>query len=66
MAVLERLRATAPHILFRNTDQPMHLRTIDRWGVPRATYRAFPHALALDRRGNALTVNEHRLGAFED
>ena len=46
----------------------MHYLTIDRWRS-RAAYDAFVHAsgpayAALDRRGDALTVNEHRLGAF--
>jgi len=43
--------------------------TIDRW-ISRAAYEAFVRAVgpahaALDRRGDALTVRERRLGAFD-
>ncbi len=46
----------------------MRYLTIDRWRS-RAAYEAFlrstePLYAALDRRGDALTVSEHRLGAF--
>jgi hypothetical protein len=44
--------------------------TIDRW-VSRAAYETFVQAdpaayAALDRRGDALTVRERRLGSFDD
>ncbi len=47
----------------------MHYLTIDRWRS-RAAYEAFvraagPAYAALDRRGDALTVRERRLGAFD-
>jgi hypothetical protein len=46
----------------------MRYLTIDRWRS-RAAYEAFvrssgPLYAALDRRGEALTASEHRLGAF--
>jgi hypothetical protein len=48
----------------------MHYLTIDRWRS-RAAFDAFVRASrpayeALDLRGDALTVREHRLGAFDD
>jgi hypothetical protein len=48
----------------------MHYLTIDRWRS-RAAFDAFvrtsgPAYGALDLRGDALTVREHRLGAFDD
>ena len=56
-------------LLFRDTDRPMRYLTIDRW-LSRAAYDAFvrasgPAYAALDLRGGALTVSEHRLGAFD-
>jgi hypothetical protein len=48
----------------------MHYLTIERW-VSRAPYEAFvvraagPTYAALDRRGDALTVRERRLGSFD-
>ena len=56
--------------LFRDTARPMRYLTIDRW-LSRAAYEAFalasgPAYAALDRRGEALTVREHRLGTFGD
>ena len=55
--------------LLRDTAQPMLYLTIDRW-ISRAAYEAFvragePAYAALDRRGDALTVRERRLGAFD-
>jgi heme-degrading monooxygenase HmoA len=55
--------------LFRDTARPMHYLTIDRW-LSRAAYEAFDRGsgsayAALDRRGDALTVRESRLGAFD-
>ena len=55
--------------LFRDTARPMHYLTIDRW-LSRAAYEAFDRGsgsayTALDRRGDALTVRESRLGAFD-
>ena len=55
--------------LYRDTARPMLYLTIDRW-LSRAAYEAFARAAgpayaALDRRGDALTVREHRLGAFD-
>ena len=55
--------------LLRDTAQPMLYLTIDRW-ISRAAYEAFVRAVepayaALDRRGDALTVRERRLGAFD-
>ncbi len=57
-------------LLFCDTDRPLHYLTIDRWRS-RAAYEAFTHAsapayAALDLRGDALTVSEHRLGVFDD
>ena len=54
--------------LYRDTARPMLYLTIDRW-VSRAAYEAFvqtagPDYAALDRRGDALTVRERRVGAF--
>jgi len=56
-------------LLFRNTDRPTRYLTIDRWRS-RAAYDAFVRAsgaayAALDRRGDALTVSERYLGAFD-
>jgi heme-degrading monooxygenase HmoA len=55
--------------LLRDTAQPLLYLTIDRW-ISRAAYKAFlqtagPAYAALDRRGDALTVRERRLGAFD-
>jgi heme-degrading monooxygenase HmoA len=55
--------------LLRDTARPMLYLTIDRW-LSRAAYEAFfstagPAYAALDRRGDALTVRERRLGAFD-
>ena len=55
--------------LFRDTARPMHYLTIDRW-TSLAAYEAFarvsePAYTDLDRRGDALTVSERRLGAFD-
>ncbi len=55
--------------LFHDTGQPMLYLTIDRW-LSRAAYEAFlqtagPAYAALDRRGDALTVRERHLGAFD-
>ena len=55
--------------LFRDTARPMLYLSIDRW-VSRAAYEAFvqtagPAYAALDRRGDALTARERRVGAFE-
>ena len=54
--------------LLRDTARPMLYLTIDRW-LSRAAYEAFTRAAGpayagLDRRGDALTVRERRLGAF--
>ena len=55
--------------LLRDTARPMLYLTIDRW-LSRVAYEAFARAAgpayaALDRRGDALTVRERRLGAFD-
>jgi heme-degrading monooxygenase HmoA len=55
--------------LFRDADRPTRWLTVDRWRS-RASYEAFiqsagPAYAALDRRGDALTVRERRLGAFD-
>lgn len=55
--------------LFRRADRPTRYLTIDRWRS-RASYEAFvqaakPAYAALDCRGDALTVHERRLGAFD-
>ena len=55
--------------LLRDTARPTLYLTIDRW-LSRAAYEAFvraagPAYAALDRRGDALTVRERRLGAFD-
>ena len=54
--------------LLRDTARPMLYLTIDRW-LSRTAHEAFARAAgpayaALDRRGEALTVHERRLGAF--
>ena len=54
--------------LYRDAARPMLYLTIDRW-LSRAAYEAFartagPAYAALDRRGDALTVRERRLGSF--
>jgi heme-degrading monooxygenase HmoA len=54
-------------LLFRDTDRPTRYLTIDRWRS-RAAFDAFveaagPAYAALDRRGDALTVRERRIGA---
>ena len=56
-------------LLFRDTDRPTRYLTVDRW-QSRAAFAAFVDAAssayaALDRQGGALTVREHRLGAFD-
>jgi heme-degrading monooxygenase HmoA len=56
-------------LLFRDTDHPTRYLTIDRWRS-RAAFDAFvesagPAYAALDRRGDALTVSERRLGAID-
>ena len=56
-------------LLFRDTDRPTRYLTVDRW-QSRAAFDAFVEATssayaALDRQGDALTVREHRLGAFD-
>jgi heme-degrading monooxygenase HmoA len=56
-------------LLFRDTDRPTRYLTIDRWRS-RAAFDAFietagPAYAALDLRGDALTVREHRIGAFD-
>jgi heme-degrading monooxygenase HmoA len=56
-------------LLFRDTDRPTRYLTIDRWRS-RAAFDAFvgeagPAYTALDRRGDALTVRERRLGALD-
>jgi heme-degrading monooxygenase HmoA len=55
--------------LFRDTARPTHYLTVDRW-LSRAAYEAFARAsgsdyTALDRRGDALTVRERRLGSLD-
>ena len=55
--------------LLRDTARPMLYLTIDRW-LSRTAHEAFARAAgpayaALDRRGEALTVHERRLGAFD-
>jgi heme-degrading monooxygenase HmoA len=55
--------------LFRDTARPTRYLTVDRW-LSRAAYEAFARAsgsayAALDRRGDALTVRERRLGSFD-
>jgi heme-degrading monooxygenase HmoA len=55
--------------LFRDVDRPMHYLTVDRW-LSRAAYDAFVLAsgsayAALDRRSDALTVRERRLGSLD-
>ena len=54
--------------LWRDADQPDAYLTIDRW-TSRAAYEAFLEArradyAALDARGDALTVEEERLGTL--
>ncbi len=56
-------------LLFRDTDRPTRYLTIDRWRS-RAAFDTFfeaagPVYVALDRRGDALTVRERRIGAFD-
>jgi heme-degrading monooxygenase HmoA len=56
-------------LLFRDTDRPTRYLTVDRW-QSRAAFDACVDAAssayaALDRQGDALTVREHRLGAFD-
>jgi heme-degrading monooxygenase HmoA len=56
-------------LLFRDTDRPTRYLTVDCWRS-RAAYDAFVQAsgsayAALDRRGDALTVRERRLGALD-
>jgi heme-degrading monooxygenase HmoA len=56
-------------LLFRDTDRPTRYLTVDRWRS-RAAFDAFveattPAYAALDRRGDALTVRERRIGAFD-
>jgi heme-degrading monooxygenase HmoA len=56
-------------LLLRDTDRPTRYLTVDRWRS-RADFDAFAEAAgpayaALDRRGDALTVRERRIGAFE-
>ncbi len=55
--------------LYRDAARPMLYLTIDYW-LSRAAYEAFARAAgpayaALDRRGDALTVRERHLGAFD-
>jgi heme-degrading monooxygenase HmoA len=55
--------------LFRDTARPTHYLTIDRW-LSRAAYETFARGsgsayAALDRRGEALTLRERHLGAFD-
>ena len=55
--------------LYRDTARPMLYLTIDRW-LSRAAFEAFIQTAgqaytALDRRGDALTARERRVGAFE-
>jgi heme-degrading monooxygenase HmoA len=57
-------------LLFRDTGRPTRYLTIDRWRS-RAAYEAFVSSsrslyAALDRRGDALTVSERRVGTFCD
>jgi len=56
-------------LLFRDTGWPTRYLTVDRWRY-RAAFDAFveaatPAYAALDRRGDALTVREHRIGAVD-
>ena len=56
-------------LLFRDTDRPTRYLTVDRW-QSRAAFDTFVDSAssayaALDRQGGALTVREHRLGAFD-
>ncbi|MDQ3793351.1 MAG: antibiotic biosynthesis monooxygenase [Actinomycetota bacterium] len=56
-------------LLFRDADRPTRYLTIDRWRS-RAAFDAFieaagPAYAALDRRGDALTLRERRLGAID-
>ncbi|HEU4494418.1 MAG TPA: antibiotic biosynthesis monooxygenase [Rubrobacteraceae bacterium] len=56
-------------LLLRDTDRPTRYLTIDRWRS-RDSYEAFVRAARpayadLDRRGDALTLRERRLGAFD-
>jgi heme-degrading monooxygenase HmoA len=55
--------------LFRDAARPMFYLTIDCW-LSRGAYEAFARAAgpayaALDRRGDALTLRERRLGSFD-
>ncbi len=54
-------------VLFHDVDRPTRYLTVDRWRS-RADHDAFVQTsrdayAALDLRGDALTVSEHRLGA---
>jgi heme-degrading monooxygenase HmoA len=56
-------------LLFRDTVRPTRYLTVDRWRS-RVAFDAFVEAAgsayaALDRRGDALTVRERRIGAFD-
>ena len=56
-------------LLFRDTDRPTRYLTVDRWRS-RAAFDSFveaatPAYAALDRRGDALTLRERRLGTFD-
>ena len=56
-------------LLFRDTDRPTRYLTVDRW-QSRAAFDAFVDAAgsayaALDRQGDALTVHERHLCAFD-
>ncbi len=56
-------------LLFRDTDRPTRYLAVDRW-QSRAAFDAFVDAAgsayaALDRQGDALTVRERRLCAFD-
>jgi heme-degrading monooxygenase HmoA len=56
-------------LLFRDTDRLTHYLTIDRWRS-RAAFDTFietagPAYAALDLRGDALTVRERRISAFD-
>jgi heme-degrading monooxygenase HmoA len=56
-------------LLFRDTDRPTRYLTVDRWRS-RAAFDSFAEAAtpayaALYRRGDALTVCERRIGAFD-
>ena len=56
-------------LLFRDTDRPTRYLTVDRW-QSRAAFDAFVEAAgsayaALDRQGDALTVHERHLCAFD-